>query len=68
MIKFKELPATKEIMKSPYELEEIRERLSGGFQDNVFMTSGNDLMRLLLCLANEISELKEKVSELQSNN
>lgn len=60
-----EMPSSDKIMKSPHELDYIRKRLSGIFQNNVDINNSQlATLELILCLANEIAELKKKVADL----
>lgn len=59
-----EMPLIEEIMESPHELDFIRKRLTGLFKckgiDNDTQLA---VLELILCLANEIADLKDKVSK-----
>ena len=62
----KDLPKAKEILKSPYELNFIRERLSGYFEQDFHKSREQGaLLELILCLSNEVAELKEQIAELK---
>ena len=61
----KDLPKAKEILKSPYELNFIRERLSGYFEQDFHKSREQALLELILCLSNEVAELKEQIAELK---
>lgn len=48
-------------MKSTYELDEIRGRVTGIFEHKIKVPQEQlALLELILCLANEISDLKKK--------
>lgn len=59
-MKINELPNSNEILKSRFELSEIRSKLSGALKDEYIRTHLREigLFELLLCLANEINDLK----------
>ena len=55
----------KELMKSPYTLQVIRERLSGAFETRYIDDPLQmPVLELVLCLANEIAELKEEINKI----
>lgn len=62
-----EFPTANEIKTSPYELDFIRRKISGmlnsNINSNIKFDSGHlALLELILCLSNEIAELKTKTS------
>lgn len=57
--RFEQLPSSDIIIQSPHELEDIQRRLSGIFINNLAF-SENGILKLILSLANEISELKKE--------
>ncbi len=63
--KITEAPRVTDIHKSTYELQEIRERLSGAAESGMQITSADDMWRVILSLSNEIAGLKEEVAELK---
>ncbi len=64
-----QMPVSKKIIKSPHELNFIRERLSGIFESKVNMNDSQlAILELIFCLANEIDELKKKISDMQLRN
>ena len=55
----KDMPISEKITSSPYELEDIRQRLSGIFENKIDINSSQlAVLELILCLANEIHDLK----------
>lgn len=62
--KISDLPKV-EIKQSTYTLEEIRVKASLVLNDEYNIHSDTNIINAILCLANEVSELKEKVKELE---
>lgn len=57
----RQMPCGSGFMKSTYELDEIRGRVTGIFEHKIKVPQEQlALLELILCLANEISDLKKK--------
>jgi len=63
-----QMPSAETIKESPHTLDFIRRRISGIFQNDILDDNGQlAILELILCLANEISDLKQEV-RYQANN
>lgn len=63
-----QFPDPTDFQESKYELDYIRRKLSGLFEYKIELRGDHlGMLRLILCLSNEIAELKEKLNIIENN-